>query len=236
MSDYCLEDCSLYKIEQIQSKPIIAFDDHNMALPVWGQWSSRLGQPGTLLTLDTHTDTRCPFCAYFSQNSYDTEMSLDHPVIKKILKDRHYKRDDFDFEDVYKLACGYVKNDEHIQTAYRFGYISSYNVVCRVNTNDLKEYERRDYLSGFDAHYYSNPEQIKNLKINNHLFLDFDLDFFVDRRVINDKFKQIISPFVKNAYGITIAREPNFVKTCCAGYEADDIYSNLISTIRDILK
>lgn len=236
MSDYCLEDCSLYKREQIQTKPIVVFDDHNMALPVWGQWSSRLGQPGTLLTIDTHTDTRCPFCAYFSQNSYDTEMSLNHPVIKKILKDRHYKRNDFDFEDVYKLACDYVKHDEHIQTAYRFGYISSYNIVCRVNADELKEYERQDYLSGFDAHYYSNSEQIKNLKINRPLFLDFDLDYFEDHSVINNEFKENISPFVKNACGITIAREPEFVKSCCAGYKVDDIYTDLISAIRDILE
>lgn len=68
MCSYKIEACSLYQSHVIGNKLIYVFDDHNMAFPVWGEFSSRNGSSYVLLTFDTHADTRPPLPAQFIQN------------------------------------------------------------------------------------------------------------------------------------------------------------------------
>lgn len=56
-----IETGTLYNVEYIGEKLIVIFDGHNMALPVWGKISNKIGKSGELLTFDYHTDTRDSF-------------------------------------------------------------------------------------------------------------------------------------------------------------------------------
>ena len=61
MCSYKIEACSLYQSHVIGNKLIYVFDDHNMAFPVWGEFSSRNGSSYVLLTFDTHADNHLLF-------------------------------------------------------------------------------------------------------------------------------------------------------------------------------
>lgn len=236
MSKYSIENCSLYRVGNIGGKTIVIFDDHNMALPAGGQMSSTIGKAAELLTFDTHTDTRPPFTNWFCHHSYDLEISLNHPEIRKILNGKHYRREDFDFENVFAIASGFLKNDEHILTAYDFGYITSYDVVCRLSNSDAKEYERQDRGSGRDAHYYSTVNQIKDRAFSKPIIVDFDLDYFIDPNVIDNNFIEAVQNIIRSADLITIAREPHFVEMCCSRYAVDRILGDLMAMLKRILE
>ena len=216
MGEYILEECSLYEHKQIKGKDVYIFDSHNMALPVWGMYSHRMNMAFNLVTFDSHTDTRLPFTAEVTANSYDNIIRPTHPVIKKILKGKKYKKSEFSFEDVFKLAVSYVKNDEHIQTADFFGYIKSYNVICGLDDFEARSYERDDRVMGYDARYYIRKDlkEVDLSYVDVPIILDFDLDYFIWEGCFSDTFENIIAPLVKNATVITIAREPNFFDEC----------------------
>lgn len=237
---YKLEDCSLYKQTKILGKDIYIFDSHNMALPVWGTYSNRLGTACSLVTFDSHTDTHSPFTAEIVSSSIDHEVSMDHIVVKKILKGRHYKKDDFNFEDVFKLAVDRLKNDEHILAAVEFDYLDSYTIVCREDDKTTTEYQREDRLRGYAATYYTSGEQytVDFSDIKQPIILDFDLDYFVCKGNFNKKFEKCITPLVNNAIVITIARERDFFETCKIedDYKNEQAVEELLKMIKRILK
>lgn len=216
MGEYILEDCSLYEYRQIKGKDVYIFDSHNMALPVWGTYSNRMNEAFNLVTFDSHTDTRPPFTAEIVANSYDNDIRPNHPVIKKILKGKNYKRSVFSFEDVFKLTCDYIQNDEHIQTADFFGYLKSYNVICGLDAFEAEGYEHDDRVMGYDARYYirKNLREVDLGHVDEPVILDFDLDYFIGEGCFSDSFEKIITPLVNKASVITIAREPEFFDEC----------------------
>lgn len=88
MNEYSLEKSSLYNIRVVKDTPIVIFDDHNMALPVWGTYSSRMGRSLNLVTFDTHTDTHPPFNAYLCEKNITRELGasvLQMPTVKQLL-------------------------------------------------------------------------------------------------------------------------------------------------------
>ncbi len=216
MGNYSLEECSSYTYLQIKDKDVYIFETHNMALPVWGTYSSRYQTEFNLFTFDYHTDTRTPFTAEVVSRSNDFDVNPKHHIVKDILKGKHYKKDEFRFEDVYKIAFQYVKNDEHILTADYFGYIKSYNVICDLDDFEAKTYENEDRIRGYDAKYYVREQQneINYDDIEMPVILDFDLDYFINDKCINYKFKKTIAPLVKKASVITIAKEPEYFNQC----------------------
>ncbi|MBE5893378.1 MAG: hypothetical protein E7286_08340 [Lachnospiraceae bacterium] len=216
MEKYTLEDCSMYTHLQIKNKDVYIFEAHNMALPVWGTYSDRYQTEFNLITFDSHTDTRTPFTAEVISRSNDFEVSPKHPVVKDILKGKHYKKDEFCFEDVFKIALQYVRNDEHILTADYFGYIKSYNVICDLDDFEAKGYESDDRVRGYDAKYFVREQQskINYNDIELPIILDFDLDYFIHDNCINEELKKAIAPLVKNATLITIAKEPEYFEQC----------------------
>lgn len=239
MGEYVLENCSMYNHIQIKGKNIFVFDSHNMALPVWGTYSNRMQTRFNLVTFDSHADTRGPFTSEVMQECVDHCITPNHPIIKSILKGKKYKRKEFNFEDVFKIAHQHIENDEHIQTAYYFGYIKSYNVICRLDNFEAKSYEEDDICMGYDAKYYIR-EQVKEhilSFIDEPLILDFDLDYFISKECFNADFKQMIESIVKKATVITIAREPKYFDECKLDgeYSCETALNMLLETITSIL-
>ena len=238
MGHYNLEECSLYSYIQIANKDIYIFDSHNMALPVWGTYSSRNNAEFNLVTFDSHTDTRPAFATEIL-NRTDFHFESERRIAKEILKGKHYRTDDFDFEDVFKISCNYVMNDEHIMTAEYFGYIKSYYIICDLDAFEAKSYERDDQVSGYSAQYFTREQQsqIKYEDIDMPLILDFDLDYFISDNCIDDKFVQAITPLVKNATVITIAREPEYFEKCKKqqSYTCEKAQKDVLMMIEQIL-
>lgn len=216
MKEYTLEDSSLYTIYNICDKPIIVFDDHNMALPVWGTFSSRNNFSFNLVTFDYHTDTHPPFNSYLIDLDVDRipgNKVLDIPVVKQLLDGCHLSFADFSFEDIYKLSCSILKNTEHILTACALGYLKSYTIIHR---DDAWGYEDDDRFNGLDARYIESDifATLGPLNASVPIALDFDLDYFRSEDDLSDGYFEKISYLVKNASIITIAREPKYFEAC----------------------
>ena len=137
--EYTLEKCSLYEKQMIGDTPIIIFEKHNMALPVWGTFANRLKQSLRLITFDFHADTHDPFAVAVGPHDFDLKK-----FEKDVLNVTQHGINDFKFEDVYRLSCDYVFHDEHILTAYKFEYINGYHVFCELPDYELSDYESYD--------------------------------------------------------------------------------------------
>ena len=240
MNEYALEDSSLYTIHSIYDKPIIIFDDHNMALPVWGTFSSRKNTSFNLVTFDFHTDTHPPFNSYLIDLDVDRisgSKALDIPAVKQLLKDCRLSLADFSFEDSYKLSCSILKNTEHILTACALGYLKSYTIV---HHDDAYGYEDDDRFNGLDARYIESDifATLSSLNVPLPVALDFDLDYFRCEGDLNDTFFQKISSLVKNSSVITIAREPKYFEACKSDpkFSLTQAEKLLINGLESILK
>ena len=216
MCVYKIEDCSLYQSHVIGNKLIYVFDDHNMAFPVWGEFSSRNGSSYVLLTFDTHADTRPPFTSaiYSKYDYYDITTSKKYK--SEVLSKYNCHLDNFVFQDAFELALVDIKNDEHIQTACYFGYITDYHVFCALDEYERLSYQRDDQISGFGAFYHSkdhllsmDDSEIESL-IAHPFILDFDLDYFTSKEIFSDLLFEKMKPLIRHASIITIAKEPKY--------------------------
>lgn len=194
---------------------VVIFTDHNYALPVWGRHSNTNNTSYRLITFDYHADTHSPLAHFVACSETFAEYGPNHPAIKALLKNRHYKSNDFCFEDVLEIA-DVVKNDEHIQTADWFGYIDSYVVICHMSENDAQYYQETDRRNYNDATYYTkgsfNALSLGDVELiaNKPFVLDFDLDFFDSPSVFSEAFTERVSTLIKKATLITIAKEPTY--------------------------
>ena len=216
MCCYKIEDCSLYQSHVIGNKLIYVFDDHNMAFPIWGEFSSRNSSSYVLLTFDTHADTRPPFTGaiYSKYDCYDSTTSKKYK--SDVLSKYNCDIDNFVFQDAFELALLDIKNDEHIQTACYFGYISDYHVFCALDEYERLSYQRDDQIQGFGAFYYSkdhilsmSDSEIETL-IDHPFILDFDLDYFTSKEIFSQGLFQKMKPLIQHASVITIAKEPKY--------------------------
>lgn len=213
--DYSIESCSLYNLETYKGKDIITFKEHNMALPIWGTYSTKIRQKLNMITFDSHTDTHSPFNSYLCENNVEQELfvkNIELPMIKSILSSKHYSTSYFSFEDIFKITVGYITNTEQILTAFDFGYLNSYTVIHR----DGVGYEDDDLMNGYNAKYVEadNVFEFDFSSIPKPIALDFDLDYFRNRLDFSDSFFELITPLIEHASVITIAREPKFFDYC----------------------
>lgn len=211
--DYTLERCSLYDKKTIYNTPIIIFDDHNMALPVWGTFANKLKRSLKLITFDFHADTHDPFAAAVGPHDFDFKK-----FEREVLHNSNLDIDNFNFEDLYKLSCNYVANDEHILTAYKLDYINGYHIFCELSKDECEDYEQWDRKRGLSA-FYRTRSSILNMSDDEILelcsvpfILDFDLDYFSTTTMFDEIFVQKINPLITQATVITIAREPCYFK------------------------
>lgn len=239
MSEYSLKKSSLYNIRVVKDLPIVIFDEHNMALPVWGTYSSRMGRSLNLVTFDTHTDTHPPFNAYLCEKNITRELGasvLLMPTVKQLLQDCRISLEDFSFEDIYKLSCSYVKNSEQILTAYAMEYLESYTVIHR---DSAYGYERDDRLNGLNARYIcaSNFSNKDLESVCMPIALDFDLDYFRSESDMDKEFFEKIKSLIKNASVITIAREPKYFEFCktdknfCVSEAEEKLVYNIVNIL-----
>ena len=75
------------------------------------------------------------------------------------------------------------------------------------------------------------------MSVQSPIVLDFDLDYFNSRRDFSEAFIEMVSPLIKRAEVITVAREPKFFEMCktdCA-FELDEALSMLSNIIKNAL-
>lgn len=242
---------SIYDIRTIKGKQVFIFKDHNMALPIWGIYSSNINAPCSIITFDSHNDTVNPFSFFIStdpmkgmlsqcSNTYIPEgkrgNKVNLPSIMLLLKDKHYRRRDFDLDDVMELCVDNIKNVEHIKTAYDWEYINSYHIISRSDKSD--DYMDQDKKMGYDAEYLSvqqwyEQSKQKLFEVSKPYILDIDLDFFIDSLSYGNEFQQCISSLIKGAELITIAKEPDWFKKEKKDemLEVDDVLKEILRII-----
>lgn len=220
MAEYRIEDCTLYRKScVISGVPVYIFEDHNMALPAWGTVCSRIGCPVNLVTFDFHTDTLFGFRTHIYEETGELpevwKYGLKNPIVKELLNGARYSINDFSFEDMFCVSIEFLKNDEQIMCGMDLGYLQSYTVVNRENS-EAEEYESYDKLNGYAATYTDRKKW--NLwnseEVTDPIIVDFDLDFFGKETDIDEEFVRKVSPLIKRARAITIATEPKFFEEC----------------------
>ena len=235
--EYTIETCSLYRTCSILGKPVVIFDEHNWALPVWGTYARRLGKPLNLITFDTHTDTHAPFLRYLKAECNVEDVPYDKSVLKlpqivKLFKNLGFKRDDYNFESLFRLAdC--IANDEQILTASVLGYLESYAVVHKEN-DDFSDVEY-----GYNSEYIKHESFISGSQpdIKIPLALDIDLDYFGKNEDIYNWLNKA-EKYIKAASVITIAAEPDWVERCKtdSSFEAGIAEQEVLNGIKTILE
>ena len=211
---------STYSMLNYCEKPIVIFESHNMAFPVWGCISTTLGKIFDLISLDTHADTRPPFTKELFCNYSNVIGDAGKIFKREVLSKYNCFFDNFSCEDAYRLAVNYIAHDEHIQTACYYGYIDKYFIFCDIDGNDYQGRREIDRLDGFCATYYPKTQIAKLSKqeldkiLNSDYILDFDLDYFTSKDIFkNPDFIKNISQLIKNSVCITIAREPEYFES-----------------------
>ena len=241
MASYQIEDCKLYRQSiQISGIPVYIFEEHHLALPAWGTVSSRLGTPLNLVTFDSHTDTHLSFNRHiFEVTGAAPPLGMygwKNPVISSLLNGRHVRREDFSFEDVFRLTLGYLKNTEQILTGADWGYLASYTVITR---SDHPDYARDDRLMGYDAAYLSKAswDSWSGEQVREPLLADFDLDFFGCSTDFDGTFRAKAAPLGRRADACTIAREPSFFDECKTSPDYTNVQAleQLVSFLREVL-
>lgn len=243
MEKYAIDFSSPYSEScKICGVPVYIFKDHNMALPAWGSICNRIQSPVNLITFDYHTDTHFSFNNYIIEETTEPprhgKHGLKNPIVRSILENKHYRYDDFSFEDVFCLSISCLENTEQILCGVDFGYLLSFIVINR--TDDVAiEYEQQDRTAGYNS-TYSSREQWGNwdsIRVKTPFILDFDLDFFGKESDFDAEFIAIVSPLIKKAVAITVAREPKYFEECKQdkNYTNDKALSQLLSLIRSVL-
>jgi len=204
--EYKLDDCTYYEKLMINGKPIYIFESHNMALPVWGTFASKLGLLH-LLSFDAHTDTHPPFSKLMRESGATPELCYKNALLNRVvshtLERIAYQKENFNFEDIFKYS-EYIGNTEQILTGVAFGYLSSYTIRCH-----RSGYETTDRFCGYDATYLDDDD-IRKPNVKDPLALDIDLDYFRSEYDLDCYFENYIAPYFQRAVVITIAREPSY--------------------------
>lgn len=216
---------------------LVVVDRHNKVLPAWADFRARLGEAPRLITLDHHTDTSKPFRNYLRRLGGVDRDQADG-LRRKMIADIDFTRPDSVCSAVEKLS-----NDEHIVTAIETGMISSAFVVAHnAMTTDLATYRthrimchsvdrtqkarrvaREDCDRVLESSFLNEVLVSFNALLaqadepglfDSPYILDIDLDYFTTWRSIAPHDANTIRTLVQGAGLITIATEPEYVKTC----------------------
>ena len=206
---YTIEQCSIYSSERINGVLVYSFNDHNMALPIWGHVSHLINQPLSLVSFDYHTDTHAPFTVAKQRGDY-----YDYD-----LGNKRVCRKNYNFCEAFAIARSFVNNDEQILLAYEWGYINSYTIICNEEQQSCDSMKSSDRKNGYKAAYYSRSfwdERHKEImtRIEEPFILDIDLDYFRNARDFDETFRTSISTLAEKAEVVTVAKEADCFNHC----------------------
>ncbi|MEG0681472.1 MAG: hypothetical protein RSE20_08790 [Eubacterium sp.] len=200
-------------------KMLCIVDNHQYVLPLWGALALKRNAAFQLVSIDYHPDTNPSFWL----NAYQKAMAID-PSREEALVNLFQKRilDQIDPKNLESLAVQMplMRNDEHINTAMEFGYLSDYHMINCMEKhcyskghhylveplNFGKLTDRSLSQSGFDL------ELIRKKGGYLPFILDIDLDYFMkpsDFEVIPEEM-MIFKTLVQKSSMITCARSVTY--------------------------
>lgn len=216
-----------YEAIESYGKLIVLFEKHNMALPIWGLYSTSINKSCNLFTFDTHSDTHPPFTAVLTKKGIHVDKDYQSKFcVASILNGKNYTFDSFSFDDIYYLSSNHLNNTEQIKAAYDWKFISYYNVIT--SDTGAKAKEKEDNKANYYCKYYSKKNWVNEMKLNvdeTHIILDFDLDFFTCIDDFNLLDNTLLRELINSSGIITIAKEPVFFDKCKKS-RVDFLYTN----------
>jgi hypothetical protein len=237
------------------STPIIV-ESHHQVLSSWAEFRRKLRHPPRLITLDHHTDTSKPF-RNLLRKLYGPKSRQAEAQRSQWIAELDYR----DPATVEK-AMERLGNDEHILAAIQSQIISSafviahnalntdiatyieHKVMCqsvdrklgstKLDRTDLDQVLESKFLGEVFAAFNQQLQEIGEPRLDEAPYiLDIDLDYFNTQRSICPKDPLKIQALAREAGLITIATEPEYVKTCAldAGLSSE----GLLQALRGLL-
>lgn len=196
--------------------PLAVFDEHRLAFYFWHQWTSNLmeareiSSPPLLVTIDWHRDFSPP-------NDYKKTLKKLHS--SNAPKVAHFAdRQLADYNDEQILAAAWLNKIGDIILLKNYGSAQTdYFIDANGNRHQIQEYAE-----------YLPFEQAVCKHCNAVIFLDIDLDYFIQNKVTPHQKKDVTvyqdhqieeiinpnAPLFQNLFdrlgGITIAKEPRY--------------------------
>jgi hypothetical protein len=234
---------------------IVVVDSHHKAIAAWANCRASKNVAPRLITLDHHTDTSKPF-----RNYLNTHYGRDYEFAENL---RANWLQDLDFRNsqTVDLAISKLSNDEHIITAIKTDIISSafvvahnaintdfsvykeHKVVCRGVDKGLKDNNTRasydevlesPFLDWALSSFNEILIQARELQLHQSPYiLDIDLDYLNTFKSVQPKDSNTLRQLAAGADLITLATEPEYVKSCAIDQGLNSEY--LLDQLRALL-
>ena len=221
----------IQEAKKILGKEVYIFENHNMALPIWGKFADFLRSPVNLITFDTHTDTQ-PALSLYATNNMISERTVQNILQNPKL---HFGKE-FSREHLFSFSKNKVGNADHIETAMALGHLSSYIVVHRENEFTIDSNDCEDLNTENRKFFHrENIDWSVLYNIESPFVLDFDMDYFHNISDMDNVFKKQIAPLIRRAEVITIALESYFFEF---HKEDDSIFTSdlALHELKEIIK
>lgn len=196
--------------------PIAVFDEHRYAFYFWQQWTycrnshQAQSDPPLLVTIDWHRDFAPPddYKSLLKQLDFSSRIAVADFADQQLA----------DYNDEQILASCWINTIGDVILLKNYGTEQSDHVIDRFGNNH-KIWEFRQY---------NTFEKTICQRSDTTVFLDIDLDFFIQNKVAphqkkgvkpyeNQQIKKIVNPAApmfqhlsKKLKGITIAKEPRY--------------------------
>lgn len=230
-------------------------DSHHKVLTYWADYRKSLKEAPQLITFDHHTDTSPPFRKIINELSPNKEDFLQ-------LQKEHLDKVDFKQTQSIITAIENLNNDEHIITAIKTDIIHSAFVLAHnAQTTDLDTYKEHrvvchsveevdhekfgkipNHNTVLESHTINKAllhfnqilgENSEEPLLSKNFILDIDLDYFNTFDSLEPKSVEKFIELTEKAGLITIATEPDYVKTCAIdnGLSSDYLLKKVIALI-----
>lgn len=239
-------------------RPVI-IEAHHHALPYWAELRNSLPEPPRLISFDHHTDTSKPFRNCLRRH---TDLSEEE---QEELRNEWLAEINYAEPKTVASALERLSNDEHIVTAiqtkilsaahvvahnayttseaiYRQHRISCYAVDQKEQSHQLTRSEcdqvlSSEFINGALAHWENLLAACgETTLLQKPYILDIDLDYINTHAALNPSCANTLQQLAENAHLITIATEPDFVKSCAldSDLNSESILHHLLNLLAPI--